>query len=156
MEQRRTDRAARVVEAAPDVVWRALTDQKALAAWLPPDGMTGRFERFEMRPGGGYRMVLTYTGDHAPPGKAGAHEDIVEVGIAEVIEGERIVQAVEFVSDDPAFSGVMRMTWRIDPQESGTKATIVAENVPPGIRKEDHDEGLRQSLANLARYVEGG
>jgi hypothetical protein len=38
----------------------ALVDPDALTAWLPPNGMTGRFERFDARPGGSYRLVLTY------------------------------------------------------------------------------------------------
>ena len=56
----RTDRASRVIAAPPGRVWAALVDPGALMAWLPPGGMTGRFERFDLRPGGSYRMVLTY------------------------------------------------------------------------------------------------
>ena len=41
-------------------VYAAVVDQQALLAWLPPSGMTGKFERFDLRPGGSYRMVLTY------------------------------------------------------------------------------------------------
>ena len=33
------------------------------------------------------------------------------------------------------------------------KVSIIAENVPEGIRKEDHDAGLNSSLQNLARYL---
>jgi uncharacterized protein YndB with AHSA1/START domain len=40
----RTDTASRVIGAPPDRVYAALTDSDALAVWLPPDGMTGRFE----------------------------------------------------------------------------------------------------------------
>lgn len=29
-----------------------LVDPEALTAWLPPDGMSDRFERFDVRPGG--------------------------------------------------------------------------------------------------------
>ena len=56
----RTDTAARVVAASPARVYAALVDPDALAAWLPPEGMSGRFERFDARPGGSYRMVLRY------------------------------------------------------------------------------------------------
>ena len=35
----------------------------------------------------------------------------------------------------------------------GTRVIILAEDVPEGIRKEDHDAGLRSSLENLARYL---
>ena len=54
----RTDKASRVTTAPPGRVWAALVDPEALLAWLPP-GMTGRFERFDARPDGSYRMVLT-------------------------------------------------------------------------------------------------
>jgi len=36
---------------------------------------------------------------------------------------------------------------------TGTRVTVRAENVPAGIRKQDHDAGLRSSLENLARHV---
>jgi uncharacterized protein YndB with AHSA1/START domain len=48
---RRTDTAVRVISASPDRAFTALTDSGALAVWLPPDGMTGRFEHFNTRPG---------------------------------------------------------------------------------------------------------
>ena len=57
---RRTDTASRVMAAPPDRVYAALTDPHALTTWLPPTGMTGRFDRFDLRPGGSYRLVLTY------------------------------------------------------------------------------------------------
>lgn len=40
----RTDTASRVFAAAPDHVYAALVDAAALTVWLPPDGMSGRFE----------------------------------------------------------------------------------------------------------------
>ena len=55
-----TDVATRLIGAAPEQVFAALTNPDDRAAWLPPSGMTGRFEWFDARPGGGYRMVLTY------------------------------------------------------------------------------------------------
>ncbi len=48
----RADSAVRVISASPDRVFAALTDSGALAVWLRPDGMTGRFEHFNTRPGG--------------------------------------------------------------------------------------------------------
>jgi uncharacterized protein YndB with AHSA1/START domain len=41
-------------------VFAALTDSKADAEWLPPDGMIGRCEHFDARPGGSYRLIPTY------------------------------------------------------------------------------------------------
>ncbi len=150
----RTDRASRVVTAPPERVWDALVDPEALMAWLPPGEMTGRFERFDARPGGSYRMVLTYSGASGAPGKATAESDIVEARFIDIVPGERVVQAVDFVSDDPAYAGTMTMTWEVTPVNERTRVDIVAEDVPDGISAEDHAAGLNSSLANLAAYVE--
>ena len=150
----RTDRASRVIAAPPGHVWAALVNPEALMAWLPPDGMTGRFERFEARPGGSYRLVLTYSDASGAPGKASAESDIVEARFVDIVPGQRVVQAVDFVSDDPAYAGTMTMTWEVTAVEAGTRVDIVAEDVPDGISAEDHAAGLASSLTNLAAYVE--
>jgi hypothetical protein len=64
------------------------------------------------------------------------------------------VQAVDFVSDDPAYAGSMRMTWEVTAVDEGTRVDIVADNVPDGIAANDHATGLASSLANLAEYLE--
>ncbi|MEV4175749.1 SRPBCC family protein [Nonomuraea sp. NPDC049709] len=150
----RTDRASRVITARPDRVWAALVDREALAAWLPPAGMTGRFERFDARPDGSYRLVLTYSDTSGASGKATVDSDIVEARFVDIVPGVRVVQAVDFVSDDPAYAGTMTMTWEVTAVEAGTRVDIVADDVPDGISAEDHAEGLASSLANLAAYVE--
>jgi len=150
----RTDRGSRVMAAPPGRVWAALVDPEALLVWLPPAGMTARFERFDARPGGSYRMVLTYSDASGAPGKATADSDVVEARFVDIVPGERVVQAVDFVSDDPAYAGTMTMTWEIAAVEAGTRVDIVAEDVPDGISAEDHAAGLSSSLANLADYVE--
>lgn len=144
-----------MVAAAPALVFAALVDADALVEWLPPRGMTGRFERFDLRPGGSYRLVLTYLDASDAPGKASAAEDIVEARILEVVPGERLVQAVDFESDDPAFAGTMTMTWAVTEVGGGTRVDIVADDVPDGVGAEDHAAGMASSLANLAAYVEG-
>ena len=98
----RTDTASRVIAASPARVYAALVDPEALVKWLPPDGMTGRFERFDARPGGSYRLVLTYVDASAARGKTDANSDIVEARFVDLVPGTRVTQAVDFVSDDPA------------------------------------------------------
>ena len=117
--------------------------------------MTGRFERFDPRPGGSYRLVLTYEGAAHAPGKATADADIVEARFVELVPQDRVVQAVDFVADDPAFAGTMIMTWAVSAVGSGTRVDITAEHVPDGISAEDHAVGLESSLANLAAHLEG-
>jgi len=150
----RTDTASRVVAAPPEQVYAALVAPDALVAWLPPDGMRGRFERFDLRPGGSYRLVLTYEDASGAPGKATADADIVEARFVDVVPGERVIQEVDFESDDPAFAGTMTMTWAVTPEAGGTRVDIVAEHVPDGITAADHAAGMASSLANLAAQVE--
>jgi uncharacterized protein YndB with AHSA1/START domain len=140
--------------APPERVYAALVDPDALIAWLPPEGMSGRFERFDARPGGSYRMVLTYADASGAPGKATADSDIVEGRFLDVVPGALVVQAVDFVSDDPAYAGTMTMTWEVTAVDAGTRVEIRADDVPDGIAAEDHAAGLASSLANLAAYLE--
>jgi uncharacterized protein YndB with AHSA1/START domain len=98
--------------------------------------------------------VLTYSDASGAPGKATAESDIVEARFVDIVPGERVVQAVDFVSDDPAYAGTMTMTWEVTAVDAGTRVDIVAEDVPDGISTEDHAAGLASSLTNLAAYVE--
>lgn len=151
----RTDRASRLIAAAPERVYRAFVDAADLATWLPPEGMSGEMLDFDARAGGGYRMALTYqSDDHAAPGKTSEHADMVEVRFVQLVPGKRIVQAATFDSEDPAFAGTMTMTWDLERADGKTRVAITCRDVPAGIRKQDHDAGLKSSLANLARFVE--
>ncbi len=149
-----SDSAFRVIGAGPEEIFDALLDADALVQWLPPSGMTGRFERFDARPGGSYRLVLEYNDDSPGTGKASPEADIVEARFVDVVPNVRVVQAVDFVSDDPAFAGTMTMTWELSVEPSGTRVEIRAEDVPSGITPEDHAVGMRSSLDNLATFVE--
>lgn len=152
----RTDTGSRVIAAPPERVYAALVDPDALAAWLPPDGMSGRFDRFDARPGGSYRLILTYAEASSSPGKATLDSDVVETRFVDIVPGVRVVQAVEFVSDDPSYAGTMTMTWEVTAVDTGTRVEIRADDVPDGISAEDHAAGLASSLANLAAYLESG
>jgi uncharacterized protein YndB with AHSA1/START domain len=150
----RTDSASRFIAVPPERAYAALVDAEALLTWLPPAGMSARFERFDLREGGSYRLVLTYMDASSAPGKATADSDIVDARILELAPGVRVVQAVDFVADDPAFTGTMMMTWAVVPIEGGCRVDIRAEDVPAGISADDHAAGLASSLSNLAMFLE--
>jgi uncharacterized protein YndB with AHSA1/START domain len=116
--------------------------------------MTARFERFDPTPGGSYRIVLTYSDPGESRGKSSADSDVVEARYVEIVPNDRVVQAVDFVSDDPAFAGTMTMTWAVHVVDSGTCVEFIADDVPDGISPADHAVGLASSLDNLASYVE--
>jgi uncharacterized protein YndB with AHSA1/START domain len=145
---------SRVIAASPERVYSAFVDPESLLAWLPPSGMSATFERFDLRPGGSYRMVLTYDDAAAQRGKATADSDIVEARFVDLVPGVRVVQAVEFVSDDPAYAGTMTMTWEVTAVDEGTRVDIVAENVPDDVSANDHAQGLASSLRSLADFLE--
>lgn len=153
---RRTDTASRVIPAPPEAIYRAFTDAAALMSWLPPGTMTGRALEYDFRPDGRYRIELTY--DRAAPAAAGkttGRTDVSQGRFLTLEPGRRIVQSVEFASPDGAFPGEMVITWELEPLAAGTRVTVTAANVPPGISQADHDAGLRATLDNLARYCGG-
>jgi len=132
-----------------------MTDAESVTSWRPPKGMHARVEAFDARPGGGYRMAFIY--DDPEPGVIGkttADEDLFTGRFAELVPYERIVEEVDFQSDDPGFAGAMRVTTTLAEVKDGTRVTISAENVPTGIGVEEHREGIASTLRNLAAFIE--
>lgn len=150
----RIDTATRVIAAPPEAVYAAIVDPAALVRWLPPQGMTGEILEFDARPGGKWRMRLTYDDKGAAQGKTSADADEVSGRFGALTPNREVVQSGDFVSDDPAFAGTMTMTWSIDPAPGGARVTIRAENVPSGISAADHVDGMNSTLANLAEFLE--
>jgi uncharacterized protein YndB with AHSA1/START domain len=146
---RRIDTAAKVIRASAAAIYRALLHAEARRVWLPPKGMTGRIERFDPRTGGDYRMVLTYE-DRGATGKSSDNSDVVAARFLELVPNERVVESVQFESEDAAFAGTMMMTWTLTKVVSGTEIRVTAEDVPDGISAEDHQAGMQSSLDNLA------
>lgn len=147
----RTDEASLLIHSPAAAVWAAFVDPSALAVWLPPAGMTGRVEHFDPRAGGEYRFVLTYR--ESGSGKSTADSDVVQGRFVEVVAGDRLVQAVDFVSDDPDLAGTMTMTWSLTARGGSTLVTFRADDVPPGVGAIDHARGLTDSLVGLAGYL---
>lgn len=145
--------ASRVILAPPRAIFRAHVDPDALVKWRAPAGMQARVSDFAARVGGGYRMELRYA-DEAGPGKSTANSDIVQVRFVELAPDDLIVETATFQSVNPAFAGTMTITTQLTPVSDGTKVTVAAENVPPGISEEDHLKGIDSSLKNLALLLE--
>jgi uncharacterized protein YndB with AHSA1/START domain len=150
-----TTRTSRIIRAPREALYRAFTDPAALAVWLSPGEMTGKVHEFDGRVGGGYRMSLFYpSSEQVYRGKTSEREDRFTALFIELTYPTRIVQAISFDTEDPAFSGEMTMVVTFEDRDDGTEVTILFENIPPGIRPEDNDAGTRLSLEKLARYLE--
>jgi uncharacterized protein YndB with AHSA1/START domain len=152
---KRIDSASRFIPASPSAVYAAFAEPRAMERWIPPKNMTATILHFDFREGGSYRMRLTYKNAESGRGKTSDNADEVEVRLIKLLDAKRIEQTVTFENDDSKFSGVMRMTWTLDPAKNGTLVTIRAEDVPPGIRREDHEAGMNSTLDNLASFFSG-
>ncbi|MBC7830589.1 MAG: SRPBCC domain-containing protein, partial [Hyphomicrobium sp.] len=119
----RTDTASRVIRAPAQKIYAAHVDPQAVAQWRPPQGMRAEIYSFDARAGGGYRMAFVYE-DASVAGKTTGNADEFEGQFVVLVPGERIVERVEFRSDDPAFAGVMTITTALVAVTDGTRVDI--------------------------------
>ncbi|MFV8164777.1 SRPBCC family protein [Mycobacterium sp. 134] len=139
---------------APRVaVYRALVDTDAIAAWRVPAGMRSEVHEFDAREGGTFRISLHYDSPDAV-GKSSAHTDTYHGHFVELVPDERVVEAIEFESDDPAVAGVMTMTTTLRESGDGTDVLIEHHGIPDAVNPADNETGTRMALAALADWVE--
>jgi uncharacterized protein YndB with AHSA1/START domain len=120
-----------------------------------PDGMTSVVHEFDAREGGSFRISLTYDApDRA--GKTAAATDTYHGRFERLVPGERVVEVVEFETDDLALRGEMTITTTLADAGDGTDVSIVHEGLPDSVPAADNEAGTRMSLDNLARLVETG
>ncbi|GAA0370319.1 hypothetical protein GCM10008932_22300 [Alkalibacterium iburiense] len=150
----RIDTASRVIQASPRALYQAFINPESLASWLPPKGMSAHVDLFEPRKGGRYKLTLTYESEDAVKGKTSENTDVSQGVFLEIVPHKKIVQSGMFDSEDPAFSGEMVQSWYFEAVSEGTKVTLICENVPIGVRKSDHLDGLNSTLNNLAAFME--
>ncbi len=150
----RIDSASRVIAASPKEIYDAFMNPKSLRVWLPPEGMSAQIDQFDACIGGAYQMTLTYDQAQATSGKTTDRTDETRGTFLNLVPDTKIVLTVEFNAEDPAFAGEMIQNWYLEAVAAGTKVTIICEQVPEGIRKEDHDAGLNSTLEKLAHFVE--
>lgn len=102
--------AMRIILALPRAIYRAFLDAESVASWRAPKGMTAKIHQFDARPGGGYRMAFVYEKADAARGKSTEDADIFTGRFVELVPDEKIVEAAQFESADPAFTGTMTIT----------------------------------------------
>jgi uncharacterized protein YndB with AHSA1/START domain len=136
-------------------VYRALIDERAVATWKVPTGMTSHVHAFDAREGGAFRVSLTY---EAPTGtgKTSAHTDTYHGRFVKLVQDEQVVEAVEFETTNPALQGEMTITITLVDADGGTDIIAVHDGLPPGVPPADNEAGWRSSLAKLAALVEAG
>jgi uncharacterized protein YndB with AHSA1/START domain len=134
----------RVLKASPEKVFRAFTDAKAMASWLPPYGFTCTVHEMNATVGGTYRMSFHNfsTGNgHSFGGK-----------YIEIKPNEFLKYTDQF--DDPNLPGVMTTQVWLKKVLVGTDIKILQEGIPSMIPAEMCYLGWQESLEKLAKLVE--
>ncbi|MEA2215565.1 MAG: hypothetical protein QOK19_1126 [Solirubrobacteraceae bacterium] len=115
--------------------------------------MTSRVHEFQAREGGAFRVSLTYDAPSAV-GKTEGRTDTYHGRFVELSPGERIVESIEFESDDPGLQGEMTVTTTLADAGDGTDVLLVHEGLPRAVAPVDNETGTRMALAKLAALVE--
>src|SRR5678816_3326104 len=119
----RFTRVTQPVKAPPGRVYQALIDREAVATWMAPPGMRSEVHAFDAREGGSFRISLSYRAQTGT-GKTSAQTDTFHGHFVELVPGHRVVQVVEFETDDPAMQG--EMTIRYTLVEAGDTTYVAA------------------------------
>jgi uncharacterized protein YndB with AHSA1/START domain len=148
-------RISRRVHAPRAIVYRALLDERAIATWKVPTGMTSHVHAFDAREGGSFRFRISLTYDEATgTGKTTAHTDTYHGRFVKLVTNEQVVEAVEFETIDPALRGEMTITITLADADGGTDVFAVHEGLPRGVPTADNEAGWREALTKLAALVE--
>ena len=95
----------RLIAAAPERLFKAISDPAHLTRWWGPNGFTSTFQTFEFRTGGKWIFVL-----HGPDGTDYPNENV----FVELVPSQRIV--IEHISDNHHFY----LTITFEPTANGT------------------------------------
>ncbi|KII00012.1 ATPase [Streptomonospora alba] len=138
---------SRVIDAPRELVFEAFTEVRHLSQWWGPEGFTTTTQSFEFRVGGEWNFVM-----HGPDGT-----DYTEwISWTEIAPPERIALLHGESRGDPnAFESVLTF----EPDGAATRIRMrtvfpTKELRDEAVEKYHAIEGGRQTLGNLAAYVE--
>ncbi len=150
-----TTQNSKIIKASAESLYHAFTNPNALETWQVPGDMIGKVHSFDLREGGGYKMSLFYPEtEKEMRGKTSGKEDRFTAKFIELTPPNKIIEAINFDTGDPNFSGEMIMEVTLEPADNGTKVTFLFKNIPAGIKPEDNEAGTLSSLEKLGQYVE--
>jgi len=149
-----TTEVSRLIRAPRSQVYRALLDPEAVQHWMVPHGMTSEVHTFEPHEGGGFRISLTYD-EPTDTGKTTSRTDSFHGRFVQLVPDTKVVQVVEFETDDASVSGEMTISYTLTEAVEGTQITGLHENLPPGVDPADNELGWTISLGKLADLLEG-
>src|SRR6185312_561725 len=135
---------SRTLNAPVALVWEVWTRAEHIANWWGPDGFTNTINCMDFRPGGEWELVM-----HGPDGTDYKNKSIFR----EIVRHKKIVY--EHISGP-------RFTATISFEEQGEQTIITwhmlfesAEEFIRTVKTFKADEGLKQNLEKLGRYLAG-
>lgn len=153
--ERRVDKVSKTIKASPKAVYEAILNPETLVTWLPPTGMTGQIDFYEPWEGGTFQITLAYLDpEYAQAGKTTENKDVMKGTLKKLVPNQQIVWGGNFDTEDVTLQEPMQMTWQLDAEpDERTQVTIIVENVPETLNKQDHEDGLNSTLENLEAYL---
>lgn len=143
------------IHASPERIYHACTHPEELIRWRVPGNMTAKIHHYDLREGGGYKMSLLYPPKQGHlPGKTDKNEDRYSANFKKLDPPNTIIEAIQFSSADPQFSGEMIMEISLIALKNSTKVSIKFTHIPKGINPKDNETGTNEALEKLARLVE--
>jgi uncharacterized protein YndB with AHSA1/START domain len=134
----------RVVKASPEKVFRAFTDEKAMAAWLPPYGFLCTVHEMDVKEGGTFKMSFHNFSTGNSHSFGGTY--------VTVKPGEFLKYTDKF--DDPSMPGEMTTSVWLSKTMVGTDLKVLQEGIPSQIPVEMCYLGWQDSLEKLMKMVE--
>lgn len=138
---------SRLLNAPPELVWKAWTDPNHVKHWWGPDGFTNTIHEMEVKPGGVWRFMM-----HGPNGMNFPNKIVFH----EVVENQKLVYTHS--SDDENDPNVFQTTVTFEKQGNKTflimKAVFAtAEERDKVIKEYGALEGGNQTLSRLEEYL---
>jgi uncharacterized protein YndB with AHSA1/START domain len=134
----------KVLKASPEKVYRAFTDQNAMASWLPPYGFLCVVHQMDPKVGGTYKMSFinfTTGNGHSFGGT-----------YLELKPNEFLKYSDKF--DDPNLPGEMITSVWLTKVSSGTELKVTQEGIPSMIPVDMCYLGWQDSIEKLTKLVE--
>lgn len=130
-------------KAAPEKVWRSLTEPETLKLWMgPSDEFKCPVAETDVRVGGRYHIVM-----QSPDGEM--HD--VSGTYREVVPNRKLVYTWMWKTTPPHESLV---TVELRPADGGTSLTLVHEQFTDVEVRDHHQQGWNGCLARLERFLE--
>ncbi|WP_316843774.1 SRPBCC domain-containing protein [Pedobacter psychrodurus] len=134
----------RMIKASPEKLYRAFTDNTAVAAWLPPYGYVCTVHERSVQEGVTYKMSFQNFSTGNSQGWTGA--------FLEIKPNEFLKYTDKF--DDPNLPGAMITSVWFNKTIVGTELKVLQENIPSVIPAEMCYLGWQESIEKLIKLVE--